>query len=94
MVGSQRFQMEPTKELTTPQTTPTYSDTLLAETFGSYTDCNSILPNAPTPLSNLTGNCDFLTEANFTDVLYPCNEPVISEADIENWDLNSLLTAV
>ena len=94
MVGSQRLQMEPTKELNTLHNTPTYSDTLLAETLNSYTDCNSVLSDVPTSLGDITGNGDFLAEANFADVLYPCNEPVITEADMENWDLSSLLTAV
>lgn len=90
MVGGQRLQMEPTKELTPLEHTPTYSDTLVPEIFSSYTDCNSIASDSLSTLDNLTGN-DFLADANFSDALYPCDEAMV---DIESWDLSSLLTAV
>ncbi len=90
MVGCSQFQLEPTKEVTLPLD---YSDTLLAETLSTFTDNNIPSPNV-IGFHGDSDSMDFLTETNFNDVLYPCNEPALSEADLENWDLSSLLAAV
>ncbi len=90
MVGSSQFQLEPTKEVTSPLD---YSDKLLAETLRTFTDNNIPSPDVISFHGN-SDSVDFLGEANFNDILYPCNESAISEADLENWDLSSLLAAV
>lgn len=94
MVGGQRLQMEPTKDMTQQLE---YSDTLLTDTSNTstFTDAN-ILPCPNITMDCLQGDAlsGFLAEANFNEVLYPCNEPVLDEADFQNWDLSSLLSAV
>lgn len=83
MVGDRQFQLEPTNELT-----PAYSDTLL--TYTSTFTGDDVLRSS----GGDTDLVNFVADANFGDVLYPCNELSVSEADLENWDLSSLLAAV
>lgn len=81
MVGDREFQLEPSKELTSP-----YGDTPL--TYTSTFTSSDVL-QSPGEMNSM----NFTTESNF-DVLYPCNDLSINEADLENWDLSSLLAAV
>ncbi len=87
MVGDGQFQLEPNKELTSA-----YSDTLPTTYTSTFTGNDVLHSSGECGDTNLM---NFMAEANFNDdVLYPCNELSISEADLENWDLSSLLAAV